>query len=131
MAVARRRRLRLQAPVRIVWSTSATHALHPVEHPLGGGSREAVHEPAVGEEEGGVGPGCSGGIVGHHHDGLAEAVGGLSQEAQHLGAGSRVEVARRLVGEEHLGRSEEHTSELQSLMRISYADFCLKKKNNK
>src|SRR3546814_7614423 len=32
---------------------------------------------------------------------------------------------RRLVG-----RSEEHTSELQSLMRISYAVFCLKKKTN-
>src|SRR3546814_1781887 len=30
-----------------------------------------------------------------------------------------------------LSRSEEHTSELQSLMRISYAVFCLKKKNNK
>src|SRR3546814_8925184 len=29
------------------------------------------------------------------------------------------------------GRSEEHTSELQSLMRISYAVFCLKQKNNK
>src|SRR3546814_7768598 len=28
-------------------------------------------------------------------------------------------------------RSEEHTSELQSLMRISYAVFCLKKKQNK
>src|SRR3546814_3484100 len=28
----------------------------------------------------------------------------------------------------HRGRSEEHTSELQSLMRISYAVFCLKKK---
>src|SRR3546814_4056239 len=28
-----------------------------------------------------------------------------------------------------IGRSEEHTSELQSLMRISYAVFCLKKKN--
>src|SRR3546814_7409277 len=28
-------------------------------------------------------------------------------------------------------RSEEHTSELQSLMRISYAVFCLKKKNSK
>src|SRR3546814_1632637 len=28
---------------------------------------------------------------------------------------------------EVFGRSEEHTSELQSLMRISYADFCLKK----
>src|SRR3546814_5163465 len=30
-----------------------------------------------------------------------------------------------------LWRSEEHTSELQSLMRISYAVFCLKKKNRK
>src|SRR3546814_1391648 len=29
---------------------------------------------------------------------------------------------------DHKGRSEEHTSELQSLMRISYAVFCLKKK---
>src|SRR3546814_10905527 len=29
----------------------------------------------------------------------------------------------------HATRSEEHTSELQSLMRISYAVFCLKKKN--
>src|SRR3546814_5747699 len=30
-----------------------------------------------------------------------------------------------------IGRSEEHTSELQSLMRISYAVFCLKKKKQK
>src|SRR3546814_19802763 len=36
------------------------------------------------------------------------------------------DVPRR--GEEH--RSEEHTSELQSLMRISYAVFCLKKKKH-
>src|SRR3546814_3085372 len=34
-------------------------------------------------------------------------------------------VSGRLLG----GRSEEHTSELQSLMRISYAVFCLKKQN--
>src|SRR3546814_10064677 len=34
----------------------------------------------------------------------------------------------RIAGPE---RSEEHTSELQSLMRISYAVFCLKKKTNK
>src|SRR3546814_1365537 len=34
---------------------------------------------------------------------------------------------RIIAGLEH--RSEEHTSELQSLMRISYAVFCLKKKN--
>src|SRR3546814_7193510 len=32
---------------------------------------------------------------------------------------------------EYFDRSEEHTSELQSLMRISYAVFCLKKKNTK
>src|SRR3546814_4358174 len=31
---------------------------------------------------------------------------------------------------DHDTRSEEHTSELQSLMRISYAVFCLKKKTN-
>src|SRR3546814_3174898 len=31
----------------------------------------------------------------------------------------------------YMARSEEHTSELQSLMRISYAVFCLKKKNKK
>src|SRR3546814_2582069 len=34
------------------------------------------------------------------------------------------------AGAERLKRSEEHTSELQSLMRISYAVFCLKKKKN-
>src|SRR3546814_4927932 len=38
-------------------------------------------------------------------------------------AGARVEQRPKAVG-----RSEEHTSELQSLMRISYAVFCLKKK---
>src|SRR3546814_3942858 len=42
--------------------------------------------------------------------------------------GRDANLARRDV--EALGRSEEHTSELQSLMRISYAVFCLKKKKN-
>src|SRR3546814_9368720 len=45
-----------------------------------------------------------------------------------------VELAEQLAGvnaNETAERSEEHTSELQSLMRISYAVFCLKKKNNK
>src|SRR3546814_5007848 len=43
-----------------------------------------------------------------------------------------IEEASRQVAD-HLpdGRSEEHTSELQSLMRISYAVFCLKKKTIK
>src|SRR3546814_4173159 len=41
----------------------------------------------------------------------------------------RLERNRRQYGVAHaLRRSEEHTSELQSLMRISYAVFCLKKK---
>src|SRR3546814_9929458 len=40
----------------------------------------------------------------------------------------RFDADPREVGEE---RSEEHTSELQSLMRISYAVFCLKKKKHK
>src|SRR3546814_4005974 len=39
----------------------------------------------------------------------------------------RIECSEKWVCNE---RSEEHTSELQSLMRISYAVFCLKKKNN-
>src|SRR3546814_2351086 len=42
----------------------------------------------------------------------------------------RVAGGRRVVRIRH-DRSEEHTSELQSLMRISYAVFCLKKKKRK
>src|SRR3546814_5022674 len=42
------------------------------------------------------------------------------QRRQAFGQGVRIR--------HHLQRSEEHTSELQSLMRISYAVFCLKKK---
>src|SRR3546814_2084988 len=49
---------------------------------------------------------------------------------------ARDDVLRRRLAEDEtfeqaVRRSEEHTSELQSLMRISYAVFCLKKKNNK
>src|SRR3546814_9443888 len=44
-------------------------------------------------------------------------------------AGERVIGIVQPALSEQEGRSEEHTSELQSLMRISYAVFCLKKKN--
>src|SRR3546814_3724782 len=73
-----------------------------------------------------------------------------SQRTQHLGDGQHQVGAGRPFGQlaaeleadhlwnqhrrglaEHRGRSEEHTSELQSLMRISYAVFCLKKKKKK
>src|SRR3546814_8438589 len=44
--------------------------------------------------------------------------------------GGELHDAGQIVTTLHACRSEEHTSELQSLMRISYAVFCLKKKNN-
>src|SRR3546814_4549936 len=52
-------------------------------------------------------------------DGHAHEPFRLVSEFQQLAQGCRIDVLR----------SEEHTSELQSLMRISYAVFCLKKKN--
>src|SRR3546814_8880571 len=55
---------------------------------------------------------------------LAPRCGGISHERRPARRSSRAEPAR-------LARSEEQTSELQSLMRISYAVFCLKKKKQK
>src|SRR3546814_4375363 len=43
----------------------------------------------------------------------------------------RIEHIDRRKCRRHVERSEEHTSELQSLMRLSYAVFCLKKKKHK
>src|SRR3546814_8639556 len=42
-----------------------------------------------------------------------------------------LQLVDRIAARRARHRSEEHTSELQSLMRISYAVFCLKKKKNK
>src|SRR3546814_9637215 len=50
----------------------------------------------------------------------------VSEGARH---GAQRSTGSEVVG--GFGRSEEHTSELQSLMRISYAVFCLPKKKNK
>src|SRR3546814_2371721 len=50
----------------------------------------------------------------------------ITQAAQ--GAGAVAQALRQGGADALLVRSEEHTSELQSLMRISYAVFCLKKK---
>src|SRR3546814_3506408 len=63
---------------------------------------------------------------------IVEPVGRV-EAADPIGVHHRaVRVGQELFGEEaaRLLRSEEHTSELQSLMRISYAVFCLKKKKN-
>src|SRR3546814_2053815 len=77
---------------------------------------------------------------------LADIVPDVDRNRGGAGVADRIE--RRTIGEDALGkderrnlkqrrrrhlalgRSEEHTSELQSLMRISYAVFCLKKKKN-
>src|SRR3546814_3353668 len=48
-----------------------------------------------------------------------------------LGIGIGIEIRQVRVRIVFVDRSEEHTSELQSLMRISYAVFCLKKKKNR
>src|SRR3546814_2300522 len=53
---------------------------------------------------------------------------GLVSGAPQLGAGSAIATTALAAGGIAM-RSEEHTSELQSLMRISYAVFCLKKNN--
>src|SRR3546814_10022101 len=49
----------------------------------------------------------------------------------HVREGDRLILNQGAAGHVLLRRSEEHTSELQSLMRISYAVFCLKKKKKK
>src|SRR3546814_10286288 len=60
---------------------------------------------------------------------VAAGAHGRDADAQGVPVGE-VEVRFGPVGDPAVafGRSEEHTSELQSLMRISYAVFCLKKK---
>src|SRR3546814_5242973 len=65
----------------------------------------------------------AGGLTGGALSG-AETVGGVSTVEDGAAVGTD-----NVVSEPSgVGRSEEHTSELQSLMRISYAVFCLKKK---
>src|SRR3546814_4322499 len=57
----------------------------------------------------------------------------VAQDANSPEFGARVDqivnMGRKEIADAAGQRSEEHTSELQSLMRISYAVFCLKKKN--
>src|SRR3546814_5767942 len=60
---------------------------------------------------------------------VAEVVQGEHREEDERGWGHH-HVRDALEVAAAAGRSEEHTSELQSLMRISYAVFCLKKKKN-
>src|SRR3546814_4793360 len=61
-------------------------------------------------------------------DAASTAAGATDLDAVIVTANKRVENVREVAAAiSVIGRSEEHTSELQSLMRISYAVFCLKK----
>src|SRR3546814_8419682 len=77
-------------------------------------------------------------VVGRSHDAqrggvqlvqLPAGVVGQEQHPPRTGPPRQRQTPRRLTAPQL--RSEEHTSELQSLMRLSYAVFCLKKKNTK
>src|SRR3546814_9417057 len=73
-------------------------------------------------------PGCRSPAVARAAGAAGEA-GGRASQAPHGRLDARP--GRRGAVEADEARSEEHTSELQSLMRISYAVFCLKKKTKK
>src|SRR3546814_437648 len=72
----------------------------------------------------------AGGVVDELHDVSAVGYPMNVDQAQGLDIGD-IFRAQPPVKSRSFIRSEEHTSELQSLMRISYAVFCLKKKNSK
>src|SRR3546814_9543022 len=63
-------------------------------------------------------------------DGTRKSVGVILPSTLNFGTAAP-ETMELLEGHCRVRRSEEHTSELQSLMRISYAVFCLKKKKHK
>src|SRR3546814_8223706 len=71
-------------------------------------------------------------VLGAHND--AELVAIVARLLEpvvpvHLVRVGPIELPAPALARRAVARSEEHTSELQSLMRISYAVFCLKKKN--
>src|SRR3546814_5684874 len=65
-------------------------------------------------------------LRGHQVLDLELLLGGKGEQL--VGRLLRLQAPHRALRGRHQCRSEEHTSELQSLMRISYAVFCLKKK---
>src|SRR3546814_9173529 len=91
--------------------------------------------------------GCGSEGDGRCHDGqesvdrmtryLGDVFGHAEEENAEHDADARIreasehENALSVLSERRVRRSEEHTSELQSLMRLSYAVFCLKKKTKK
>src|SRR3546814_4626333 len=69
--------------------------------------------------------------LGRNDEGLGGPAQFLARRRDLVGAKRGAMRRRRALLVRRAERSEEHTSELQSLMRISYAVFCLKKKTTK
>ena len=71
------------------------------DHGVRRSTRHVAHDLAVGQEQDPIGDGRGSSIVRDHHRRLAELVDRVAHEGEDLAAGRRVEVAGRLVGEDH------------------------------
>src|SRR3546814_8711234 len=99
---------------------------HGLRQRRGPNAKSSLHKAHLAPDAGLQAPGASLSFAQGSHD--------FESLDRGIGRGDRFETAHRLdqyLELSVIGRSEEHTSELQSLMRISYAVFCLKKKNKK
>src|SRR3546814_8352175 len=111
---------------------------HGLRQRRGPNAKSSLHKAHLAPDAGLQAPGASLSFAQGSHD--------FESLDRGIGRGDRFETAHRLdqylelsvIGLDHVieilhlpvGKSEEHTSELQSLMRISYAVFCLKKKQH-
>src|SRR3546814_5902423 len=102
---------------------------HGLRQRRGPNAKSSLHKAHLAPDAGLQAPGASLSFAQGSHD--------FESLDRGIGRGDRFETAHRLdqylelsvIGLDHV-RSEEHTSELQSLMRISYAVFCFQKKKN-
>src|SRR3546814_3693092 len=95
---------------------------HGLRQRRGPNAKSSLHKAHLAPDAGLQAPGASLSFAQGSHD--------FESLDRGIGRGDRFETAHRLDQYLEL-RSEERTSELQSLMRISYAVFCLKKKTRK
>src|SRR3546814_3089642 len=109
---------------------------HPPDPRRVQGGELQAYQRAVGTADEGI-QGFDAQRVEHRHDRIG-LVGRIDRRIEQTVAAEPVDGqyapvrwVQRVPGTALRVRSEEHTSELQSLMRISYAVFCLKKKNTK
>src|SRR3546814_2020135 len=111
-----------------------------IRSPLGSSASIALRSPLPASSH--ITPDGTATRVAQRHRGVLASSRARSRKPRHLGVMAAIDAGVRLnPGCPDTGstsgrgrnpvRSEEHTSELQSLMRISYAVFCLKKKKTK